>query len=149
MDGKTKALPKPDLIVALGDARYLIERPFGSWPQNAGFVTDVTVDARGHVFVMLRHDPLTQPDDPRVVELSPEGEYLGGWGGDLTNINESQENQNNEADKMERGEKKPLLPLSTSADDASQQKHSYGYGDGPVPIIKVRDVDAGLGGGVQ
>ena len=76
-------MPKPDLIVALGDARYLIERPFGSWPQNAGFVTDVTVDARGHVFVMLRHDPLTQPDDPRVVELSPEGEYLGGWGGDL------------------------------------------------------------------
>lgn len=83
MDGKTKALPKPDLIVALGDARYLIERPFGSWPENAGFVTDVTVDARGHVFVMLRHDPLTQPDDPRVVELSPEGDYLGGWGGDL------------------------------------------------------------------
>jgi peptidylglycine monooxygenase len=71
-------LPKPDLIVALGDARYLIERPFGSWPQNAGFVTDVTVDARGHVFVMLRHDPLTQAQDPRVIELSPEGEYLGG-----------------------------------------------------------------------
>ena len=76
-------MPKPELIVALGDARYLIERPFGSWPQNSGFVTDVTVDARGHVFVMLRHDPLTHPDDPRVIELSPEGEYLGGWGGEL------------------------------------------------------------------
>lgn len=76
-------MPKPELIVALGDTRYLVERPFGSWPQNAGFVTDVTVDSRGHVFVMLRHDPLTQPNDPRVIELSPEGDYIGGWGGDL------------------------------------------------------------------
>lgn len=71
-----------DLIVALGEARYRVERPFGSWPRNTGFVTDVTVDGRGHVFVMLRHDPLVHPDDPRVIELSPEGEYVGGWGGD-------------------------------------------------------------------
>jgi peptidylglycine monooxygenase len=76
-------MPAPDLIVALGDARYRVERPFGSWPQNSGFVTDVTVDARGHVFVMLRHDPLVHPDDPRVIELSPEGNYVAGWGGDL------------------------------------------------------------------
>lgn len=72
-----------EIIVALGDTRYRVERPFGSWPANAGFVTDVAVDARGHVFVMLRQDPLVQPDDPRVVELSPEGDYLGGWGGAL------------------------------------------------------------------
>lgn len=76
-------MPAPDLIVALGDTRYRVERPFGSWPQNAGFVTDVTVDARGHIFVMLRHDPLTQANDPRVVELSPEGEFIRGWGEDL------------------------------------------------------------------
>lgn len=76
-------MPVPDLIVALGEERYRVERPFGSWPHNSGFVTDVTVDARGHVFVMLRHDPLTQPDDPRVIELSPQGEYIAGWGGDL------------------------------------------------------------------
>lgn len=76
-------MPNHDLVVALGDARYRIERPFGSWPANSGFVTDVTVDPRGHVFVMLRHDPLTQPDDPRVIELDPEGQYLAGWGGDL------------------------------------------------------------------
>ncbi|KRE13510.1 peptidase [Bosea sp. Root381] len=76
-------MPASDLIVALGDTRYRVERPFGSWPQNAGFVTDVTVDARGHVFVMLRHDPLTQANDPRVVELSPEGEFIRGWGEDL------------------------------------------------------------------
>lgn len=71
-----------ELIVALGDARYRVERPFGSWPANAGFVTDVAVDGRGHVFVLLRHDSLTQPDDPRVIELGPDGSYLGGWGGD-------------------------------------------------------------------
>ncbi len=76
-------MPVSDLIVALGGERYRVERPFGSWPRNSGFVTDVTVDARGHVFVMLRHDPLTQPDDPRVIELSPEGEYIAGWGGNL------------------------------------------------------------------
>lgn len=71
----------PELIVALGDRRYRVERPFGSWPKNSGFVTDVTVDAHGHVFVMLRHDPLVHPEDPRIVELSPEGEYLAGFGG--------------------------------------------------------------------
>ena len=71
-----------DLIVALGDARYRVERPFGAWPANAGFVSDVAVDGRGHVFVLLRHDCLTQPEDPRVIELDPDGRYLGGWGGD-------------------------------------------------------------------
>jgi peptidylglycine monooxygenase len=72
-----------ELIVALGDTRYRIERPFGSWPANAGFVTDVAVDPRGHVFVMLRHDPLVHPADPRIVELSPDGRCLGSFGGDL------------------------------------------------------------------
>ncbi len=70
-----------ELIVALGERHYRVERPFGAWPQNAGFVTDVTVDGRGHVFVMLRHDPLVHPADPRVIELDPEGRYLAGWGG--------------------------------------------------------------------
>jgi sugar lactone lactonase YvrE len=72
-----------ELVVALGEARYRVERPFGSWPANSGFVTDVTVDPRGHVYAMLRHDPLVHPADPRVIELSPDGEYLAGWGGDL------------------------------------------------------------------
>ena len=71
-----------ELVVALGEARYRVERPFGSWPKNTGFVTDVTVDPRGHVFAMLRHDPLVHPADPRVIELSPSGEYLAGWGGE-------------------------------------------------------------------
>lgn len=72
-----------ELVVALGDRRYRVERPFGSWPRNEGFVTDVAVDARGHVFVGLRHDPLTQADDPRIIELSPDGAHLRGWGGTL------------------------------------------------------------------
>jgi peptidylglycine monooxygenase len=71
-----------ELIVALGDRTYRVERPFGSWPTNTGFVTDVTVDPRGHVFVMLRHDPMVHPADPRVIELDPEGRYIAGWGGD-------------------------------------------------------------------
>ncbi len=69
------------LIVALGTRRYRIERPFGSWPENAGFVTDVAADARGHVFVLLRHDALTQADDPRVIELDQDGRNVNGWGG--------------------------------------------------------------------
>jgi peptidylglycine monooxygenase len=76
-------LASHELIVALGETRYRVERPFGAWPKNAGFVTDVTVDPRGHVFVMLRHDPLEHPDDPRVIELAPDGTYLDGWGGEL------------------------------------------------------------------
>jgi hypothetical protein len=72
-----------DLIVSLGDRRYRVERPFGSWPKNEGFVTDVAVDGRGHVFVGLRHDPLTQANDPRIIELSPDGDYIDGWGGTL------------------------------------------------------------------
>ena len=69
-----------ELIVELGDRLYRVERPFGSWPLNTGFVTDVAVDPRGHVFVMLRHDPLVHPNDPRVIELAPDGAYLGGLG---------------------------------------------------------------------
>jgi hypothetical protein len=76
-------LASHELTVALGEALYRIERPFGSWPQNTGFVTDVAVDSRGHVFVMLRHDPLVHPNDPRMIELAPDGNHLKGWGGDL------------------------------------------------------------------
>src|SRR5258708_24108275 len=71
------------MVVELGGRLYRVERPFGSWRRNTGFVTDVAVDPRGHVFVMLRHDPLVHPNDPRVIELAPDGAYLRGWGGDL------------------------------------------------------------------
>jgi peptidylglycine monooxygenase len=72
-----------ELVVALGNRRYRVERPFGAWPDNAGFVSDVAVDGRGHVYVGLRHDCLTQANDPRVIELDPSGNYVSGWGGDL------------------------------------------------------------------
>jgi hypothetical protein len=69
------------LIVALGSRRYRVERPFGSWPENSGFVTDVAVDGHGDVLVLLRHDPLTQPADARVIRLGADGTYRGSWGG--------------------------------------------------------------------
>lgn len=70
-----------DVIVALGDTRYRIDRPFGIWPQNAGKVSDVVVLSDGRILVLLRADPYVDPDDPRVIVLSPDGEYLGAWGG--------------------------------------------------------------------
>ena len=69
------------LIVALGPRRYRVERPFGAWPENGGFVTDVAVDAHGDVLVLLRHDALVQAPDPRIIRLSADGTFLGSWGG--------------------------------------------------------------------
>lgn len=73
------AKPLHDLVVALGERRYRVERPFGAWPANSGKVSDVTVGPDGRVYVMLRHDPLVDPDDPRIIVLSPEGAYLGAF----------------------------------------------------------------------
>jgi hypothetical protein len=41
---------RPALFVALGQQRYLIERPWGDVPSEGGKVTDVVCDAGGHVF---------------------------------------------------------------------------------------------------
>ena len=71
-----------NLTVALGDQRYRVDRPFGAWPANSGKVSDVTVGTDGRVFVMLRHDPMMDPDDHRVIVLSPDGHFLDAWGGD-------------------------------------------------------------------
>lgn len=73
--------PLHDLVIALGEARYRVQRPFGSWPANSGKVSDVTVGPDGRIFVLLRHDPLVDPDDPRVIVLGPDGEYLDAFGG--------------------------------------------------------------------
>ena len=68
------------LIVALGARRYRVERPWGDLPRSAGRVTDVTVDTRGHVFVLIRHDPLVDEGAVPVVELDRAGARAGAWG---------------------------------------------------------------------
>lgn len=68
------------LIVALGERRYRVERPFGAWTKNSGFVSDVAVDRQGHILVLLRHDALTQPNDPRVIVLDAAGVQIGHFG---------------------------------------------------------------------
>lgn len=67
------------LIVALGERRYRVQRPWGDLPE--GPVTDVTVDSRGHVYVLLRWDPIVDTKSPRVIELAPDGRRLASWGG--------------------------------------------------------------------
>lgn len=69
------------LIVALGARRYRVERPWGDLP--TGPVTDVTVDSRGHVYVLLRWDPIADATSPRVIELAPDGRRLSSWGGGM------------------------------------------------------------------
>jgi 6-bladed beta-propeller len=71
-------MPNNTLIVALGEKRYRVERPWGDLPN--GSVSDVTVDSRGHVFVLLRWDPLADTTSPRVIELDPDGCRLAAWG---------------------------------------------------------------------
>jgi len=70
------------LVVNLGDAEYVVQRPWGDLPTYRGTVSDVTTDARGHVFVLLRKDSLVDNSGPAVVELSKEGRLLAAWGGD-------------------------------------------------------------------
>jgi hypothetical protein len=71
------------LVVALGERRYRVERPWGDLPSGAGMVSDVVLDSRGHVFVLLRSDALAGPAGTPVVELAPDGSRLATWGGDL------------------------------------------------------------------
>lgn len=71
------------LVVALGPARYRVERPWGDLPGGAAKVTDVAVGPDGRVHVLLRDDPLVDEPSPRVVTLDPEGRRLAAWGEDL------------------------------------------------------------------
>jgi streptogramin lyase len=71
---------KHELVVALGQQMYRIERPFGRFDARGALVSDVACDSRGHVFVLLRSDPLVDaPSDP-VIELDPEGTMVGSFG---------------------------------------------------------------------
>ena len=71
------------LVVGLGSRRYRVERPWGNLPSDAGRVSDVTVDSRGHVFVLLRYDPLVDVPGTPVVELDRSGVRLNAWGAEL------------------------------------------------------------------
>jgi peptidylglycine monooxygenase len=71
------------LVVGLGSRRYRVERPWGDLPSDAGRVSDVTVDSRGHVFVLLRYDPLADARGTPVVELDRSGARVNAWGADL------------------------------------------------------------------
>lgn len=73
--------PLHTLNVALGERLFRVERPFGKWPANSGKVSDVTVASDGRIHVLLRHDPLVDPDDPRVIVLDRQGNYLYAYGG--------------------------------------------------------------------
>lgn len=76
-------MPDHRLVVALGDRRYRVERPWGDLPSDAGRVSDVTLDSRGHVFVLLRYDPLVDPPGTPVVELDRSGARVNAWGAEL------------------------------------------------------------------
>lgn len=67
------------LIVALGEQRYVVERPWGRWP-TPGKVTDVAVCSRGHAFALLRGDPYVEELADCVVELDRDGCFVGSWG---------------------------------------------------------------------
>jgi DNA-binding beta-propeller fold protein YncE len=72
-----------ELIVGLSKRRYRVERPWGDLPRDEGRVTDVTTDSRGHVFVLLRYDPLVDAPGTPVVELDPFGSRVAAWGSDF------------------------------------------------------------------
>ncbi|MFC6646461.1 hypothetical protein ACFQBQ_12870 [Granulicella cerasi] len=73
-----------ELWVRLGETRYRVERPFGEVPgASQGGVSDVTVNAQGHIFVLLRRDPLLTAPTPAVIELAPDGRRLRAWGEEI------------------------------------------------------------------
>ncbi len=68
------------LFVSLGPQRYRVERPFGDFDRGRAIVSDVACDSRGHVFVLLRLDPLVdEPADP-IIELDPHGRVIRSFG---------------------------------------------------------------------
>lgn len=76
-------MPLHELIVALGDTRYRVERPWGDVPQGGAKVTDVAVDGLGNVHVLLRDDPLVDAPAPKVVTLDPKGRRIAEFGGEM------------------------------------------------------------------
>jgi peptidylglycine monooxygenase len=74
-----------ELVVELGERRYRVQRPFGDLGTDlaGATVSDVAVDRRGHVFVLVRRDSQKGERGPAVIELSPAGERLAAWGEEI------------------------------------------------------------------
>jgi len=72
-----------ELTVMLAGVSYRVQRPWGEFDAEGGMVSDVAVDRRGHVYVLLRRDPLVDRPGDAVVELSPEGRRISSWGRDV------------------------------------------------------------------
>lgn len=71
------------LFVRLGEMVYRVHRPFGDLSNLSGTVTDVAVNRRGHVYVLLRRDPLLTAPQPAVAVLGPDGRRIAAWGEDV------------------------------------------------------------------
>lgn len=67
--------PEESLVVALGDRRYRVERPWGAPPAEIKLaaVSQLAVDSRGRVYVFQRVDP-------PVVVFEANGEFCVAWG---------------------------------------------------------------------
>ena len=70
------------LVVALGDRRWFVERPWGALPAAAGKVTDVATARDGRVFVLTRRDHYVEKSRDCVQVLSADGALVASWGGD-------------------------------------------------------------------
>jgi peptidylglycine monooxygenase len=70
------------LVVALGERRYRIERPWGALPSTAGKVTAVAVDPAGRVYVLTRYDPYAAMRGDPVYVLDADGALRGSFGGE-------------------------------------------------------------------
>lgn len=69
------------LFVRLGPDLYRVERPWGELAPDEGAPSDISCDAAGRVFCLLRRDPYADPPGPAVVVLAPDGRRIGAWGG--------------------------------------------------------------------
>ena len=76
-------MPAPALVVALGNRRYKVERPFGDLTDVHGQVTDVACDSHGDVYVLFRSDPLVERSENCLIKLDGNGNRIAAWGRDI------------------------------------------------------------------
>jgi DNA-binding beta-propeller fold protein YncE len=70
----------PVLVVALGNSRYKVDRPFGDLTDVRGQVTDVACDSSDNVYVLFRSDPIVEPDGSCLIKLDRTGKRIAAWG---------------------------------------------------------------------